>query len=541
MKRTTTPSGTEPLRDGILAGVLVFGVACVAAIAVYVTAQHGMKAEIRGNLAGLSQQAATLLDAGALSHFDATTDKGGDAYRAAAAPLQKIIDADKRLAYIYSMIERDGKIYFIMDIQPTGGGGEPSAVMEEYAEASPALIQAFRDQKVTTESEPVSDKWGAFLSGYAPLIDASGRFAGMVGVDITLKEYEASLNRIRLALLIGLGLATLCATGVGVGVFGARTTMLRARREAGAQSALIAQMERQRQEDEATEALRAADARREMMHGLADELERSVTTVVNEVVAATALLRGEADNVTEIAEDTKTRTHRVSGISQGAASNSAQVAAAAEELSASIQAIREQAENAATVVRSASDKGDAAKAVIERLSVSSGRIGEVVGLINDVAGQINLLALNATIEAARAGEAGKGFAVVASEVKALSNQVSRALGDISALVSAIQSETGLSVAAMNEMLATIAAIETGTEVITEAVRQQSQVTSEISHTIHATAAGAREIADNMQTVTESAENTGETARKVAGASEVLQQRARELGDKVDGFLHQIRA
>ena len=78
---------------------------------------------------------------------------------------------------------------------------------------------------------------------------------------------------------------------------------------------------------------------------------------------------------------------------------------------------------------------------IRQLAESSGRIGEVVGLISDIAEQTNLLALNATIEAARAGEAGKGFAVVASEVKSLANQTGKATEEISAQVCEIQSVT----------------------------------------------------------------------------------------------------
>ena len=74
---------------------------------------------------------------------------------------------------------------------------------------------------------------------------------------------------------------------------------------------------------------------------------------------------------------------------------------------------------------------------VGELSKAATRIGDVIELINTIAGQTNLLALNATIEAARAGEAGRGFAVVASEVKALAAQTARATDEISTQIASI--------------------------------------------------------------------------------------------------------
>ncbi|MBE7200313.1 MAG: PAS domain-containing methyl-accepting chemotaxis protein [Parafilimonas terrae] len=187
------------------------------------------------------------------------------------------------------------------------------------------------------------------------------------------------------------------------------------------------------------------------------------------------------------------------------------VAAAAEELAASV------AEMSQSIVRSQSATDTAyacvqdADAHTKRLADNATAMTSIVGLIQNIAGQINLLALNATIEAARAGEAGRGFAVVASEVKALADQAARATGRINGEIASVQrvsqevvdalSLIGNSVSVMREtVVATAAAIE-----------EQSAVT--------------RDLAENMQSasgaVTAITGNIGAIVQSVAGVSQAV--------------------
>ncbi|MDP6925865.1 MAG: methyl-accepting chemotaxis protein [Rhodospirillales bacterium] len=113
------------------------------------------------------------------------------------------------------------------------------------------------------------------------------------------------------------------------------------------------------------------------------------------------------------------------------------VASGAEELSSSISEINRQAFTSLGITNTAVEATKHINEHVQGLAQAAQKIGEVVGLINDIASQTNLLALNATIAAVRAGEAGKGFAVVASEFKNLANQTARATDEIFGQVTAI--------------------------------------------------------------------------------------------------------
>src|SRR6185437_9739158 len=167
---------------------------------------------------------------------------------------------------------------------------------------------------------------------------------------------------------------------------------------------------------------RAAAQRKADMNKLADDFEGAVGEIVETVSTASAELETSATTLTSVAERSQEMTTAVAAASEEATTNVQSVASATEEMASSVNEISRQVQESARMANDAVDQARKTNDSVGGLSKAAARIGDVVELINTIAGQTNLLALNATIEAARAGEAGRGFAVVASEVKALAEQ-----------------------------------------------------------------------------------------------------------------------
>jgi methyl-accepting chemotaxis protein len=192
----------------------------------------------------------------------------------------------------------------------------------------------------------------------------------------------------------------------------------------------------------------------------------------------------------------------------------------------------------------ANEAVDQARTINERvgeLSKAAGRIGDVVELINTIAGQTNLLALNATIEAARAGEAGRGFAVVASEVKALAEQTAKATGEISQQISGIQAATQESVSAIREISGTIERLSEISSTIAAAVEERGAATQEISRNVQQAAQGTQEVSANISDVQRGAGETGSASSQVLSAAQMLSGDSNRLKVEVAKFLDSVRA
>jgi methyl-accepting chemotaxis protein len=290
------------------------------------------------------------------------------------------------------------------------------------------------------------------------------------------------------------------------------------------------------EQDQAVAGQRRADMRR-----LADNFEAVVGDIVNAVSATSGDLEASAGALTGTAERAKELTTEVSAASGEASTNVQSVAAATEQLTSSVNEISRQVQDSARMATEAVDQARATTDRVGELSRAAARIGDVVELINAIAGQTNLLALNATIEAARAGEAGRGFAVVASEVKALAEQTAKATGEIGQQISGIQSATRDSVSAIDQISRTIEGLSEVASAIAAAVEEQGAATVEISRNVQHAANGTQRVSSSIRDVERGANETGAASSKLLSAAQLLANDSKRLRHEVDRFLSTVRA
>jgi methyl-accepting chemotaxis protein len=262
-----------------------------------------------------------------------------------------------------------------------------------------------------------------------------------------------------------------------------------------------------------------------------------------------AVLRTMSDNATEmgrtatgLSASSRETSQRASGAvrsSNEAAVNVKTAADAARELTESIGEISRQLGQATDLVGLAVGEAQQTNADVASLAQAAQEIGNVVKLIQHIAGQTNLLALNATIEASRAGEAGRGFAVVASEVKSLAVQTAKATEQISAQIAFMQASTVAAVEAIRRNTERMQEINRYTTAVGASVEQQSAATNEISHNVASAAAETKVVVGALEQVAGAVDHTKTSATTVLEVSHAMQTAAEDLRNKVEGFLSKV--
>lgn len=289
----------------------------------------------------------------------------------------------------------------------------------------------------------------------------------------------------------------------------------------------------------------------------------SVNFAIDQLRQLVAAINTTAERVAVASVDTQTTAVQLAEASENQAQEIAGASAAINQMAVSIDQVSSNATESAQVAdRSVAIAHNGAEVVqrtidgmntirdqiqetskrIKRLGESSQEIGNIVGLINDIADQTNILALNAAIQASMAGEAGRGFAVVADEVQRLAERSATATKQIETLVKTIQADTNEAVMSMESTTAEVVRGARLAKDAGEALEEVQQVSNNlaaliqnISNEARQQAASAGHISNTMNVIQDITSQTTSGTLATARSIGQLNEMAAELQQSVSGF------
>ena len=253
-----------------------------------------------------------------------------------------------------------------------------------------------------------------------------------------------------------------------------------------------------------------------------------LSDVVGQLRATSGTLKTATSEILSGANDLSERTTKQAATIE-------QTSAAMEQLATTVLSNAERAQDASqrssVVTRTAEEGGQVmadATGAMEKITSSSGKISNIIGMIDDIAFQTNLLALNASVEAARAGEAGKGFAVVAVEVRRLAQSAAQASSEVKVLIEQSADE----VKGGSRLVADAA---TKLDAILEAARASNELMHSIASESREQASSIEEVNTAVRTMDEMTQHNAALVEEMNAAIEQTEAQATQLDRIVDVF------
>ncbi|MGB9825651.1 MAG: methyl-accepting chemotaxis protein [Desulfofundulus sp.] len=286
-----------------------------------------------------------------------------------------------------------------------------------------------------------------------------------------------------------------------------------------------------RSRDELGDLAATFDLMREQLRALVGE----IASTAENVAAHSEELVSSAEEVNAAVEEVASATSQVAATAGKSLEDAHLAAAESRNIAGVAESGGQTIKKTIEIINAMARTGDEVNHAIRQLGELSLRIGDITGIITSIADQTNLLALNAAIEAARAGEQGRGFAVVAEEVRKLAEQSAGAAGEISQLISRIQSGVEAAVRAMDHGVTEIqegvgiaSAVGDALKKVEEAIYRSITLIEEITER-------ARQTGDVTQQLAASAGQVSSTIRQVTTATQELAQIASNLQLLACGF------
>lgn len=286
------------------------------------------------------------------------------------------------------------------------------------------------------------------------------------------------------------------------------------------------------------EGLAEGDLTQEMtgeFHGEFAELNRALNSSMQNLAHMVSEIRGSGASITTGASEISTGNATLSQRTESQAASLEETAASMEEMTSTV---KQNADNAQQARQLAADAqvlaekgGEISSRVVNSMgdiSASSGKIAEIIGVIDEIAFQTNLLALNAAVEAARAGEQGRGFAVVASEVRSLAQRSAGAAKEIKELINDSVKKVEEGGSYVNESGKALAEIM-------ESIKNVTTIVSEIAAASREQAIGIEQVNVAVNQMDEGTQQNAALVEEVAAASSSLDEQAAQLQKLVSVF------
>jgi methyl-accepting chemotaxis protein len=279
------------------------------------------------------------------------------------------------------------------------------------------------------------------------------------------------------------------------------------------------------------------------------EIIGNVKQASDSVASAGTQLSANAEQTSHGASQQAERAHQVATASEEMSQTVEEIARNATNIAATTAQAAKTAKDGGTTVEAAvKEVGEIASTVAESashitsLSELSNKIGDIIGIINEIADQTNLLALNAAIEAARAGEHGRGFAVVADEVRKLAERTTGATSEVSGIIREIQSNVTSAVTSIDHVTAKVnkgvdLSSKAGAELqtIVKSVEDLQQMVQQIATAIEEMSATSDQISKDIESISGISGATSESSKEVLKASNDLSR----LGVDLQGIARQF--